>query len=362
MNIVMMSRLFTQSGVGSHIKDLSKQLCAFGHNVYIVSSKNDHEAFCSSEQIEFFAQDFSLSPLKMIKGIFRLVKFLKDKKIDIVHCHHRSCGVYMKIVSALTGIPFVWSNHLDDIPSDFLHRVMTFYGHKAICVSSELKRFCHDKLRIPEKDISVIIHGVRPEDYQHDFEYVSSFKQKHNITDEKIIGLFARMAPQKGHSCLLEALSKMPRESLKLTKTVLFGSAGGGYVEELKAQISFSDLDDYVIFEDFVTPGEALSLSDITVLPSIKEGFGIVSIESFVMQKPHIRTKTAGYEDISDGCIGIEIGDSDALADELTHFADGKDYSYLVARANTLLEEKCTLESMTNKILEVYKEAISKKT
>lgn len=360
MNIVMMSRLFTQSGVGSHIKDLSKQLRAFGHNVYIVSSQNDHEEFCEREEIDFFSVNFSLSPLKMIKGVRNLVKFLKEKEIDIVHCHHRSCGVYMKIISALTGIPFVWSNHLDDIPSDFLHRTMTFYGYKAICVSSELKGFCCDKLKIPERDIEVIIHGVRPEDYYIDTEYVNAFKKKHNIENEKIIGLFARMAPMKGHSCLLEALSKMPRESLKLTKTVLFGSTGGEYVEQLRSQISFSDLEEYVIFEDFVTPSEALSLSDITVLPSLKEGFGIVSIESFVMQKPHIRTKTAGYEDIHDGCIGIEIGDSDALAAELTLFAEGKDYSGLIANANALLEEKCTLESMTNKILSVYKEAINK--
>ena len=214
MNIAMMSRLFTQSGVGTHIKDLSHQLTEFGHKVYIVSSANDHEAFCIENGIEFVQSSFSLSPIKMLKSIAHLSKFLKSNKIDVVHCHHRSCGVYMQIISKLTGVPFLWSNHLDDIPSDFLHRAMTFYGYKAICVSSELKSFCRDRLKIPESDIEVIIHGICPEYYHIDTEYTAAFKKKHNIKNEKIIGLFARMAPMKGHICLLEALSKMPRESL----------------------------------------------------------------------------------------------------------------------------------------------------
>lgn len=132
--------------------------------------------------------------------------------VDVVHCHHRTCGLYMQILSKITGIPFVWSNHLDDIPHDFIHRKMTFYGKKVICVSSELKKFCINDLKIPEKNIEVIIHGIRPSDYHFDGEYVEQFKAKHNIDGEKIIGLFARMAPMKGHGCLIEALAKLPSE------------------------------------------------------------------------------------------------------------------------------------------------------
>lgn len=281
--------------------------------------------------------------------------------IDVVHCHHRTCGVYMRILSSIAKVPFVWSNHLDDIPYDFLHRKTTFYGKKVICVSSALRRFCVNKLRIPEKDTEVVIHGINPEAYCYESEYVSRFRSEHNITDEIVIGLFARMAPIKGHMCLIEALAKLPAEKLKKTKTVFFGGTDGEYVNELKREIRQRKLDDYICIEGFVTPSKALSLSDMTVLPSLNEGFGIVSIESFLMKKPHIRTKTAGYEDIKDGCIGFEVGDSSALSTELERYIDGIDYSAMIEKAYQLFTEKCTLERMAERIYGIYQECIGNK-
>lgn len=361
MNILMASKIFVNSGVASHIKILSSELVARGHTVYITSSDNLHKDFCAEKGIEFFQCSFSLSPISFFIQLRKLRAFLVEKNIDMVHCHHRTCGVYMRMLSALTGVPFVWSNHLDDIPCGWIHRKTTFYGSKVICVSSHLKRFCMQQLRIPEKDIEVIIHGVTPSEYAIQDEYVADFKEKHGIRDEKIIGLFARMAPMKDHACLIDALALMRKEDLVKTKTVLFGGTEGEYVDRLKEKISQLGLEDHIIFEGYVTPGQALSLSDITVLPSVKEGFGIVSIESFLMKKPHIRTKTAGYEDIQEGCIGFDVGDSEALSKELAAFAQGKDYSKLIQKAYDLFWEKCTVERMTEHIEKVYTEACAKK-
>lgn len=226
MNVLMMSKIFVNSGVGFHIVDLTKELISKGNNVYIASSNNSHEDFCKENSIEFFEVDFSMSPQRLIKNLKLLKRLLKEKNIDIVHCHHRTCGLYMKILSSLTGVPFVWSNHLDNIPSDFMHRKTTFYGKQVICVSSDLKEFCNKKLGVPKEKISVVLNGIHPDNYVYNAQYVADFKQKHNIKDEKIIGLFARMAPIKGHTCLIDALTQMNSETLEKTRTVFFG---GGY-------------------------------------------------------------------------------------------------------------------------------------
>lgn len=360
MNILIMSKLFVKSGVGFHIKDLTSELVKKGNRVYIISVNNEHTEFCKENDIEFYKVNFTVSPIMFIKNLLYLKKFISQKDIDIVHCHHRTCGLYMKFLSAITGVPFVWSNHLDNIPSDFIHRKTTFYGKQCICVSSDLKKFCVKKLGIPENKISVVLNGIHPENYVYDVNYVNDFKAKNNIENEKIIGLFARMAPIKGHSVLIEALAGMKLDCLEKIRVIFFGGTDGEYVMSLKDQISEKNLDKYIIFEGFVSPSQALSLSDMTVLPSIKEGFAIVTIESYLMHKPHIRTKTAGYEDLKAGCVGIEINDSEALKLELEKFIEGKNYTEMVESGYNLAMDRCTVEKMTEQILGIYQIAIDR--
>lgn len=69
MNILMMSKIFAKSGVGSHMRDLSGQLTKMGHTVHIMSSTNDWGDFCERSGINFFRVDFNLLPLPMIKNL-----------------------------------------------------------------------------------------------------------------------------------------------------------------------------------------------------------------------------------------------------------------------------------------------------
>lgn len=94
------------------------------------------------------------------------------------------------------------------------------------------------------------------------------------------------------------------------------------------------------------------------MLPSEKEGFPIGTIESFQMKKLHIRTKTAGYRDVDDCCIGIDIGDDSALAKAIEEYLDGKDYSELIQHAYDITQKKFTVDVMADQILKIYKDSI----
>ena len=354
-----MSKIFALSGVGSHIMDLSEELIAKGNHVWIMSSTNDHEDFCRETGIEFTFCDFSVQPLRMIKNIKFIQKFFKENNIDIVHCHHRTCSMYMQILSKLTGVPFVWTNHLDNIPSDFIHRKLTFYGKQAICVSSELKSFCTDKLRIPEEKISIVYNGINPKKYSFNKEYADTFKSKHNIGKQKVIGLFARMSPVKGHRNLIHAVSMLPEAMRDQFFVVFFGEESeSDYTKELRQLIKENNLENNFIFEGFVKPDEALSICDLTVLPSSNEGMGIVTMESFLTKKLHMRTKTAGYAYFKDFCIGFDIGDDQALSEYIKDYLDGNESKELVEAAYDFAINNCTSSIMAEKVLAIYKNAL----
>lgn len=233
MNILIMSKIFANSGVGSHIMDLSENLAGRGNTVFIMSGTNDHEDFCNDKKISFTYIDFAMAPNKFVRNIYVIINFIKKNRIEIVHCHHRTCAFYMNIISKLTGVPFVWSNHLDNIPSDFIHRHTTFIGKQAICVSTDLKKFCIDKLHIPANKISVVYNGIHPERYIYDVKYVQEFRKKHQIGDKKVIGLFARMAPVKGHINLINAVSTIPEEKMQHHVVVFFG---GGVLSRIMSE------------------------------------------------------------------------------------------------------------------------------
>lgn len=146
--ILIMCKVFINTGVARHIMDLSKTLQERGHEVWIMSSCNLNEEFCRINNIRFIKQDFSLKPISFFKNLRSIYKFIKLNHIDIVHCHHRMCSLYMNFVSKISHTPFVWTNHLNNIPSDLIHRATTFTGNRVICVSSELKQFCISKLKV----------------------------------------------------------------------------------------------------------------------------------------------------------------------------------------------------------------------
>ena len=76
------------------------------------------------------------------------------------------------------------------------------------------------------------------------------------------------------------------------------------------------------------------------------------------MKVLHLRTKTAGYVDVKDYCIGVDIGDDKALANEISNFIDGKDYSNMIQSAYEMVQKNCTVEAMTNQIFAIYQNVI----
>lgn len=68
MNVLIMSKIFAKSGVGSHIMDLSEILMERGNTVSIMSGTNNHENFCKEKNIPFVHVDIcSIESFQMKK-------------------------------------------------------------------------------------------------------------------------------------------------------------------------------------------------------------------------------------------------------------------------------------------------------
>ena len=121
------------------------------------------------------------------------------------------------------------------------------------------------------------------------------------------------------------------------------------------------ELSENLIYPGFINSVDYLSISDLMVLPSEKEGFGIVNVESFAMGVPVIRTKTAGYLDMEDCCFGVEYGDSKGLAKYINYLWDAPERLEEMAKMATEKVYRFSNEMMTEKYREIYKECLGQK-
>lgn len=134
-----------------------------------------------------------------------------------------------------------------------------------------------------------------------------------------------RLAAVKGLPVLIEAASRLmaDRPDLRLT---LIGD--GPDRAALEARVAGAGLADRIVFAGYQGAAEvadALSRTDVFVLPSFAEGVPVVLMEALASEVPVVATRIAGIgELVEDGISGLVVppGDADALAEAIARLAD----------------------------------------
>ena len=112
-----------------------------------------------------------------------------------------------------------------------------------------------------------------------------------------------------------------------------------------------------MVFTGNITPNDILSIADVMVLPSWKEGFPISVLEAIAFRVPVVRTKAGGYRDMADCVDGVDYGDTKALAEALDRaLENGPEVQAQVERAFQTLMEKWNLDRTMDRYLEVYQQ------
>lgn len=360
MNVLMLVKNSEIGGVASCTASLAKGLIRYKNANVVIGVTEGECVDAMLSEYDTVIIDFSSKSLKgIIHNYNTLKRIVKEFSIDVIHAQNRVPAFYAAIYCLFhKNTKYIWSNHLVPIPSDFVHRITTFYGACAVAEGIAGKRMLENEFKISPSKVKVVNLGVdfdtfrkTPLDKQQDL------RTKYNICkDEKIVLLYGRLHPVKGHLFLLRALNKAGVKDKKIK--IVFPGENDSYKNEIIEYAKSIGLDDYIIFPGYVNGAEWLSISDLMCLPSKQEGFGIVNVESFVLGVPVIRTRTAGYEDMKDLCFGIDYDDTNTLAELLkAFFADSPIFDEKAKYA----QENCkrfSLESYTNGYYEIYEEAL----
>lgn len=249
--------------------------------------------------------DFQYKQLgeKHFKFVDRIIN-KNNLQFDIVHSHFAwSSGYVGAKLKEKYGVPFVVTCHGKDI-YDFPFRDEEWSSNieyvlnsaDAIITVSNSNLECINKLNV-KTPVTVLPNGYR-EDIFYPVDLHECRKLLGLPSDKKIILSVGNLEEVKGHKYLIEAMNHI----IQKRKDVICFIIGGGNLEsKLNKQIQSAGLQSYVKLVGGKLHNEIplwMNACDVFVLPSLRESFGVVQIESMACGKPVVATCNGGSEGI----------------------------------------------------------------
>ena len=284
----------------------------------------------------------------------------RTEQFDIIHSHDwltYPAGIHAKQV---TGKPLVIHVHATDYdrsrgnvnPTVFaIERDGMTYANHIITVSDLTRRTVIEKYGIDPAKVTTVHNAVVP--LSEELLNVQAQKPK-----EKVVTFLGRITMQKGPEYFVEAAAKV----LKLDHNVRFVMAGSGDMMDkmidLAAERGIADRFHFPGFQKGKQVYEILKASDVYMMPSVSEPFGISPLEAMQMGVPSIISKQSGCAEILTNVIKTDYWDIDAMADAVYSIINYP-AMYQQLREDGLAEvAEITWDKAGQKVINIYKRVL----
>jgi len=312
-NILYISVTTKTGGGPKHIDELMGGLNKHKFRIYAVAP-DDGEYFEKWKRYCEEVYNLELKPFRLTQ-LFRLITYVKDKKINIIHSHGKGAGIYsrlvkmfvknVKVVHTFHGIHCDPSISLAQKIYFYIERIIKYNTDAFINVSNE-EQIQALKLKFikPEKSY-MIYNGIDIEFFKKYTFRDEDKKRKLGLDkDAFVIGNISRFDSIKGHRYLIEGFSMLVKE---MNNAVLVLVGDGLEKAAMQKLVSSLGIQDKVYFLGNRTDiPSLLSIFDIFVFPSIREGLPYALIEALAAGVPIVATNVIGNNElIKDGMNGV---------------------------------------------------------
>ena len=295
-----------------------------------------------------------------------LAAHLVEVRPDVIHNHmYRAELVGTRAAIALGEIghrkPYVVSTvHSSRIRSDEdrqMLRELTPRMDQLIAVSKMMERKLIDEGRTATP-MRLIYNGVDLSRYDEQ-EPCCTLPEEYGMEPgSQIVGVVARLEPEKGHPTLLEAWPQVLR-SVPDAYLLIVGE--GSRREALEAQARHLRIAHRVVFTGRRDDVPAVTAAlDVAVLPSYREAQGLSILEAMALSRPVVASDVGGIpEMITDGVTGLLVPphDADALAGAITRLLLDHSLADTIARAaHDMVHDRFCIQLMVDAIEAIYDE------
>lgn len=324
----------TLGGSGVVATELGKWLAEQGHEVHFITYNTPvrlgrfktnvfyHEVIISDYPL------FDYPPYELVLTS-KMVEVARDHKLDILHVHyaipHASAGLMAKKILAEEGVslPLITTLHGTDITllgkSPSFEPVISFAINKSdavTAVSEDLKKETY-KLFGVDRDIEVITNFICPSNYT--LSPNEEFRKQIAPEGQPIITHISNFRPVKRILDVIEIYALVLKKAD--ARLLLVGDGPDRCAAEIRCREL--GIESKVTFlGKVINPIEPLKVSDLFLLPSNAESFGLAALEAMASGVPVVSSNAGGIPELNkSGVSGFlrNVGDVQGMAkDALT--------------------------------------------
>lgn len=262
-----------------------------------------------------FGASFFTMLAYVLAGLWAGLRLIRLHRPDMIHTHFAvPSGALAWMLSLLTGIPYILTVHLGDVPGGVPEKTGKWFrwlkpftnpiwkrAKRVIAVSEHTRQLALQQYSV---DVEVIPNGA---DVTH-FEL-----SKIEVNTPVRLVFAGRFVPQKNPLAIVQILSQL--KDLNWNCSML---GDGPLFEDVKREIENAAMAERFELCGWVTPDEVLthfSKSDILFMPSHSEGLPVVGVQALAKGLAIVASRIGGFLDlVDDGKNGYLIDEQDTLA------------------------------------------------
>ncbi len=339
------------------------------------AEKVDASILCIESPLGPFADDLikkgvSITAFSRTHGfdrslITKIRNYIKQYKIDVLHCHQYTPWVYGVQAAVTTKTKVIFTEHGRFHPdsSTWKRKLVNPCLHMITAGTTAISNATKDALvayeNLPAHDVQVIYNGIVP--LTIDQHQVKQLRKELGISANTLcLGTVARLDPIKNHPMMLKAFRKVLDSGID-AKLMIVGD--GEMREAISSLIAELKLEPHVILTGYQSkPQNHLALMDIYLLSSFSEGTSMTLLEAMSISKPCVVTHAGGNPEIIEHKVNGLVtpnDDADAFAQAIITLAgDPEAQACMAEESQQRYERLFSASSMVHQFQELYKKVI----
>ena len=345
--------------IGSNlIPYLSQEMFAKVHEQEIHTRKNSKEKVFSTKFA--FSGKYGKNLLDEVsRYAIVAAKIASENEFDIIHSHDwltYQAGITAKGISGKPLVIHVHATEYDrsgeNVNPDvfYIEQQGMKAADRVITVSHLTRNIVINKYGIDPKKVITVHNGVEPYHYKN-IDFNKGVK-------EKIVTFLGRITFQKGPEYFVEAAYKV----LQKDPNVRFVMAGSGdMMNKMIRRVAKLGIATKFHFAGFLKGEDVfkmLTMSDVYVMPSVSEPFGISPLEAMSSNVPVIVSKQSGVSEILTHALKVDFWDIDAIADSIYGLLNYNALSETFRNLGKTEVQNLKWDNAAFKVNEVYKSVL----